>query len=133
MITDKNKLRQPPQILCVDDEPALRDVVALCLRRQGFEVHTAPDGLAAWETISVEPRRYDLVITDNCMPRMSGIDLVERLRADGFPGRIIVFSSTFTTQNEEHMERLRIDAVVEKGGPMVELLTAIRTVLESRV
>ena len=68
------------RILCVDDEPTVRELLHIYLRREGFEVETAPDGLAAWLIISAHPSRFDAVITDNQMPHMTGLELVEKLR-----------------------------------------------------
>jgi two-component system OmpR family response regulator len=114
------------QILCVDDEPAVLDMLTLCLRHQGFDVQTATDGLAACNLISEDPARFNVVITDQQMPRLSGIGLAEKLRAIGFPGHIVFFSSTLTRENVERLDSLQIGAVVEKGRPLSELFAAIR-------
>jgi CheY-like chemotaxis protein len=114
------------RILCVDDNPTITDMLALHLQRHAYEVETSPDGLAAWRLISANPTRFDAVITDNQMPHMEGIDLVEKLRANGFPGAIVFFSSTLAPQSAERLARLRIDAVIEKGRPISELMTALR-------
>ncbi len=113
------------RVLCVDDNPAISEMLALHLRRHAYEVETSPDGLAAWRLISANPTRFDAVITDNQMPHMEGIDLVEKLRANGFPGGIVFFSSTLAPQSAERLARLRIDAVIEKGRPISELITAL--------
>ncbi|GMV24964.1 MAG: transcriptional regulator [Phycisphaerae bacterium] len=66
-------------VLVVDDKEMMRDSVAATLRRAGMEVVTAPDGNAALEAISA--RRPDAVITDQKMPAMGGIELLEKIRA----------------------------------------------------
>ncbi len=68
-------------ILVVDDEPAIRDIVARVLEHAGFKVDVAADGELAWE--AAERHRYDLIITDEQMPRLSGCGLIERLRRAG--------------------------------------------------
>lgn len=119
------------RILCVDDEPSVRDLLALYLRRNNFEVETAADGLAAWQLLAQDLARFDAVITDNQMPHLEGIDLVEKLRAHGFSGRIIFFSSTLAPQGAERLARLRVDAVVEKGRPLAQLMAALLASLQS--
>jgi len=114
------------RILCVDDEPAVRDLLALYLRRNNFEVETARDGFAAWQLVAQDLARFDVVITDNQMPNLEGIDLVEKLRANGYAGRIVFFSSTLAPQGAERLGRLRVDAVVEKGRPLSQLMAALR-------
>jgi len=67
-------------ILVVDDHDQVRSMYAQALARNGFEVIEAADGLAALEIIS--SRSIGLVLIDNHMPNMGGLDFVRRLRAD---------------------------------------------------
>lgn len=67
-----------PKILVVDDEPAVRRLLVRMLRSAGYEVDEAEDGLVGWNLALAQ--RYDLVVTDSHMPRMSGPDLIARLR-----------------------------------------------------
>ena len=70
-------------VLVVDDEAAVRRVVAVALRSEGHTVTEAGDGLAALEALRAQ--RCDLIITDQCMPRLSGDRLlaeVQRLSPD---------------------------------------------------
>ncbi|MHB8572935.1 MAG: response regulator [Candidatus Dormibacteria bacterium] len=66
-------------VLCVDDEPTLRDLVARMLAGTGCEVATA--GSAEQALAAVEARVPDLMIIDLMMPGMSGFELIARLRA----------------------------------------------------
>jgi PleD family two-component response regulator len=58
-------------ILVVDDERAVRGVVARVLHRRGYETAEAADAEAALSILGSEPRRFGLVITDDRMPGMS--------------------------------------------------------------
>jgi CheY-like chemotaxis protein len=71
----------PFRILVVDDERVLCELVARMLRGAGYIVVTACDGEAGWELVSGGADAFDLVITDNRLPGISGRELVERLRA----------------------------------------------------
>lgn len=113
----------------MDDESAVRDVLAAHLRHRSFDVETAPHGGAALDLISADPVRYDLVITDNQMPHMNGIELVARLRATGFRRPIIFFSSTLSPAQAARLLELGIESVVEKGRPLSELMAAIHRAL----
>lgn len=104
----------------------MRHVLALYLQRYGFDVKTAEDGLAAWNLVAADPNRFDVVITDNQMPNMGGIAFVEKLRANNYPGRIVFFSSTLPQSSAEQLLPLRVDAVLEKGRPIGDLIAAIR-------
>ena len=70
------------QVLVVDDEPNVRDVVTKTLENLGCRVIAADSGAAALELAAT--RAFDVVLTDIIMPGMSGIELVETLRRDGF-------------------------------------------------
>jgi CheY-like chemotaxis protein len=111
----QNPQKSDVRILLVDDEPAVRDVLAALLRLQNFKVETASDGLDAWEKLKPDLGSVDVVVTDNQMPRMDGITLISSLRAANFPGKIVVFSSSLTAEKSTRLAALGVDAIVEKG------------------
>ena len=63
----------------VDDDPAQLELVGGFLRKQGFDVAEAPDGRTALERFRKEP--FDLLLTDQKMPGLSGLELLEAARA----------------------------------------------------
>jgi two-component system chemotaxis response regulator CheY len=65
-------------ILAVDDSVSMRQMVNFTLKSAGYEVVDAVDGEDAWE--KAQARRFDLVLTDQNMPRLDGIGLTKRLR-----------------------------------------------------
>jgi DNA-binding response OmpR family regulator len=74
----------PRRILVADDEPLIRQFYVEALIRSGYQVDSTEDGEAAWEALyasSGTPDGYDLLITDNNMPRLSGVGLVNKLRS----------------------------------------------------
>jgi two-component system, OmpR family, response regulator len=116
------------RILLVDDEIALRDVLAVLLRYHGFIVDTAIDGLDALAKLGPDLCRFDLVITDNQMPRMDGTTLIRSLRSANFGGKIIVFSSSLAAQRAAALSTLGVDAIVEKGQSGATLVEEIHRV-----
>ncbi|WP_019960152.1 response regulator [Woodsholea maritima] len=68
------------RVLAVDDSKTMRDMVSFTLKRGGFEVVEAEDGVDAIARSATG--LFDLVITDINMPRMDGITLVGKLRSD---------------------------------------------------
>ena len=69
-----------PKILFVDDDPNMRQLMALHLSNAGYEVQTAEDGIKAG--YAVLKRRPDLIIADVNMPHMDGFEFVAALRED---------------------------------------------------
>src|ERR1019366_5162871 len=71
------------RILVVDDEPDIRRINAMVLHRAGYHVDTAEDGASGWSEL--KPSRYDVLITDNTMPRVTGLELIKKLRSEEMP------------------------------------------------
>jgi DNA-binding response OmpR family regulator len=69
----------PRSILVVEDDPDIRRINAMVLHRAGYHVDTAEDGAFAWEMLGVSD--YDLMVTDNNMPNLTGMELLKRLYA----------------------------------------------------
>ena len=71
--------RPPHQILLVEDDSMVREVSATMLVRAGYQVTAVEGSQAAWEAL--QSRSYDLLITDNQMSGLSGLELVRKLRS----------------------------------------------------
>ncbi|MBK1725101.1 response regulator [Thiocystis violacea] len=69
------------KLLVVDDEPINLEIIAHCLGDE-HRLSFARDGLEAWQMLKDEPSVYDGVILDRMMPRMDGMDVLRRLKAD---------------------------------------------------
>src|SRR5262245_47483890 len=82
------------RILVVDDERVIREILAEFLALEGFSVHTVEDGEKALTELRLHP--YDLVITDLKMPRLSGLQLLERIEQERL-GVLTVLMTGFGT------------------------------------
>ena len=79
-LAEMEKLR----VLVVDDEEELRDLLQEILRDIGIvRVHLAENGEKAWQRLSRSELEYDLVISDWLMPRMDGLQLLQKMRQWG--------------------------------------------------
>jgi two-component system chemotaxis response regulator CheY len=67
-----------PVILAVDDSPSMRKMVAFTLTGAGYQVVEAVDGIEAYE--KAQSQMFDLVLTDQNMPRLDGLGLTRKLR-----------------------------------------------------
>ena len=70
------------KILVVDDSASIRQQVSMALRQVGFDVVEACDGAAGFETIERD-REIGVVVCDVNMPRMNGIEMLQKLKARG--------------------------------------------------
>jgi len=76
--SDRNGPFDRPRILIVDDEQAVRDLLAKTLTMADYDVDTAPDGPAALDRLRAA--EYDLLITDLKMPGMDGLSVIREAR-----------------------------------------------------
>ena len=104
------------EVLCADDSAINRRFMAAMLERAGCVVHCVNDGMEALELISAHPLRFDLLITDHDMPRMTGLELITRLEELGFSGRIILNSATINS--EQLLPHAHRDFVTLLGKPV---------------
>ena len=88
-------------ILAVDDSASMRQMVSFTLKSAGYNVVEAVDGQDAWEKAG--GRSFDLILTDQNMPRMDGISLTRKLReAPQFKSTPILI---LTTESSEQMKQ----------------------------
>ncbi|MFT3783419.1 MAG: transporter substrate-binding domain-containing protein [Nibricoccus sp.] len=102
------------RILLAEDEPLVASTAARILERLGHQVVRKADGLDAWEELSREPNRYDLLLVDLSMPRLSGIDFVRKVRTLTYSGRIVVMSGRVSDEDLRTLKELGIDRVLGK-------------------
>lgn len=79
-----------------------------------YELASAEDGAAALSRLTSDPNPFDVVITDNNMPGVSGIQLVRQLRAQNFAGKIMVLSAHLSTEVRAAYEAMSVDAMIDK-------------------
>lgn len=87
------------RVLVADDDPDIRALVTIKLKRSGFDVVDVGDGQAALD--GVRERPPDLVIVDLMMPKMSGIEVCQALRADPATTDIPVIMLTARAQESD--------------------------------
>lgn len=122
--------RAPEAVLLVDDHEDVRCLIAELLRLEGLRVVTASSGREA--LVALGAIRPDLVLTDVCMPEMSGIELIETIRTrknlDGVP--VILMSAAYD-EDELLTSARRLDCpLIAKNLTRPEsLLEAVRSAL----
>ena len=117
------------RILIVDDEPSMREMLRIVLRRDGYEVHIANSGRAAIEQL--RGGSFDLLLSDIKMPDVSGVDVLRA--AKEINREVIAFMMTAYASTSTAVEAMRLGAVdyFTKPFSMDELRLKIRQHLES--
>jgi chemosensory pili system protein ChpA (sensor histidine kinase/response regulator) len=121
-----NPVDQVPLILVVDDSITVRRVTQRLLKREGYRVALAADGLQALEKLLEE--KPALVLSDIEMPKMDGFDLARNIRGDArlrdLP--IIMITSRIAEKHREHARKLGVDHYLGKPYSEDELLGLVR-------
>ena len=120
-----------PRILLAEDSAVLRQLYEGILRHQGYQVDAVADGAAAWECL--QQGGYDLLITDNSMPRMTGIELVGAFRQTDQTTPVILVSGTIPIEDLRLHPELKFSAVLTKPFRSALLLQAVAEVLQRAV
>jgi DNA-binding response OmpR family regulator len=116
-----------PCILLVDDDRDLRSFNADLLVQSGYHVDTAKDGASGWRALNA--RHYDVLITDNTMPGVTGLELIKKLRSEDMTLAVILASGTAPTEELVENPWLHIDAVLPKPYSIAELVRTVGEVL----
>jgi DNA-binding response OmpR family regulator len=115
------------RILVVDDDRDLRLLSADVLGGFGYRVDTAEDGAAGWEALHANS--YDLLITDNNMPKVSGVELVKKLRSARMALPVILASGAIPTEELDRHPWLQLAATLVKPFSGGQLLKTVNEVL----
>ncbi len=117
----------PHRILVVDDDDSLRQLNMEVLSQNGYAVEAAADGDIAWVTL--QENNYDLLITDQKMPRVSGVELLKKLRAARMALPVIMATGTVPQVEFALYPWLQPTAVLLKPYTIPELLGVVHNVL----
>lgn len=115
------------RILVVDDEAAILRLTTGTLVHSGYDVDTAKDGAEAWSAL--QTKQYDLLITDNNMPKVSGVELIEKVRAAGMALPVIMATGALPREEFTRHPWLTPAATLLKPFSLVELLATVQAVL----
>jgi DNA-binding response OmpR family regulator len=117
----------PRRILVVDDDDEVRHTKVAMLINYGYDVEDAVDGADGWKAL--QESQFNLVITDNSMPKMTGVEMIEKLRSSGMTIPVIMATGHMPTLEFIRKPWLRPDIRLIAPFSDDELVAAIRSVL----
>jgi DNA-binding response OmpR family regulator len=121
----------PQRILVVDDDISIRQLSTEVLIHSGYEVDAAADGAAAWEALQI--KAFNLLITDHNMPRLTGVELVKKLRSARMALPVILATGRLPTEELAQNPSLQLAAMLPKPFTVEELLGTVTKVLRATV
>src|SRR5499426_867918 len=103
---------ESPRVLVVDDEKVIREILSDFLTMEGYLVRTVEDGQAALTELRLRP--YDLVISDLKMPRMGGLELLEKIAEEKLNVLTVIMTGFGTVETAiEAMKKGAYDYVLK--------------------
>lgn len=112
---EQSKLEQPkqPKVLLIDDDQFIVDMYVLKFKEDNFEINTARDGKEG--LAKVKEFNPDVILLDIIMPVMDGFQVLEELRKDAKPWKVILLTNLGQKEDVEHGMRLGADDYVVKA------------------
>jgi CheY-like chemotaxis protein len=117
------------RLLVVDDEVRIVRAMRDLLENYGYETVTATSGIEALERFRVDPYGFDCVITDQIMPRMTGVDLIRAMRQLRADIPVILCTGFSHVMDTMQSQALGLDALMMKPIDIAELVAVIQKLL----
>ncbi len=116
-------------ILLIEDEDALREIATSVLETAGYTVIPAADGEEALKLFEEHCDSIDLVVTDLGLPKMDGVAVIKQIIKKKDTIRTIIGSGYFDPEKREELQKLGVNALLQKPYKPQELLSTIHNVL----
>jgi DNA-binding response OmpR family regulator len=117
------------RILVVDDDRDLRLLYADALLRADYDVDAVEDGATAWKALHVN--NYNLLIIEHNLPRLTGVELVMKLRSARIALPVILTTGKLPTEALVQDPLLQLAALLPKPFHLSQLLETVRAVLQA--
>lgn len=118
------------KILIVEDDKTARKLLSLYIRKKGYEILTAENGLDAMEKVGIEP--INLIVTDMNMPYMDGIELTRNLKNDSAFSSIPVIMITTEADEDEKKKAYEagVDDYLVKPASAEQINNSVKKILK---
>jgi len=118
------------RVLVVDDEPAVGEFMAELLASWGLEVIVKNNGVEAETLLAADPGNFDLVVTDQTMPKMTGLELARWLMGAHPALPVILYTGYTERLTEEQTRAAGIRALVTKPVDIAAFFTLVREIMK---
>lgn len=119
----------PHRILVVDDDGEVRRLNTEVLIQFGYQVDAAEDGAVAWEALQLNG--YDLIVTDNRMPKVTGVELLKKLRTARMELPVIMATGVLPQDEFARHPWLQPAATLIKPYTIAQLVDTVKQVLSA--
>src|SRR5699024_8951593 len=123
----RSQIKMKKKILVVDDEPSILELIEYNLESNDYQVSTAKDGQEAFD--KVNEQTFDLMLLDQMLPKMSGIEVLKKMRKSGNLTPVIFLTAVDSEDNKIEGLVSGADDYVTKPFSIKALLARIEVVL----
>lgn len=113
------------KILAVDDNRAITDSMRFIFAAPRYQVTGVQDGDDALARLDAKSEAYDVIIVDQKMPHLTGVELVQEIRKRGIGGKIMVLSAHLSPEIREAYERMDVRVILDKPFDIHDLRSAL--------
>lgn len=113
------------RILSVDDNPAITSSMRFIFAGPRFQVTDVQDGDYALAKLDANSEAYDVIIVDQKMPHLSGVELVREIRKRGIGGKIMVLSAHLSPEIRQAYQQMDVHVILDKPFDIRELRSAV--------
>ena len=114
--------------MAVDDSASIRGSMPFIFAEPDYQVRTAPDGDHALAELDANANNYDVIIVDQKMPQMTGIELVQGIKERGITGKIMVLSAHLSAEIRAAYEQMDVHTLLGKPFDIQELRSTVHQV-----
>ncbi len=123
---------QPPKVLVVEDDDAIRALLLAALRREPFDVHAAVNGAEAIELVRAS--EYAVILLDLMMPALNGVEFLQLFHEMAPESRTVIFVMTaFDDTMVRHVAPNLVHGIVRKPFDVPQLVAMVREVALTRI
>jgi CheY-like chemotaxis protein len=115
----------PLRILAVDDEPSVTLSLRFVFAEPRYELTCVTNGKAALARLDANSDLYDVIIVDEKMPQLTGLELVSTIRQRGINGKIVIVSANLSPEIREAYERMDVHVMFSKPFNVEQLRFAV--------
>jgi len=128
----RKKPRLSGSVMVVDDEDIILEFMGDLLQSWGLDVMLVPNGVDARNAFAAQPQRYDLVLTDQTMPRLTGLELARQIRGIRPEVPVILYTGYGEEISDAQLAASGVRALARKPVEPAELLALVRTHLKQK-
>jgi CheY-like chemotaxis protein len=113
------------KILAVDDNPAITHSMRFIFAGPRYQVTGVQDGDYALAKLDANSEAYDVIIVDQKMPHLTGVELVQEIRQRGIAGKIMVLSAHLSPEIRAAYEQMDVHVILDKPFDIQDLRSAL--------